>query len=155
MDIVAYLSANHAHLLYIIAGICILIELTVMGLSGPLFFFAIAALITGFLTQIGVLNGWIMELLSLGVLTALIIAILWKPLKKYQNRISVTDDSSDMIDKIVPCVETINNRGGSVRYSGVNWAARLTPTAQIDNLKEGDSCKVTAVDGNVLIVDQI
>ena len=73
MQLISYFSENHAQLLYLIAGISILIELTVMGLSGPLFFFAIAALLTGMLTHIGLLESWQMELVSLAVITSLLI----------------------------------------------------------------------------------
>ena len=41
MDIISYFSENHAHLFYLMAGISFVIELTILGLSGPLLFFRV------------------------------------------------------------------------------------------------------------------
>ena len=56
-----------------------------MGLSGPLLFFAIASLTTGILVSVGFIDGWQSEILTVGLLTAVVAAILWKPLKSLQN----------------------------------------------------------------------
>ena len=85
MDIVQYFSSNHDQLLYLIAGLSFVIELSVMGLGGPLLFFAAASFITGILVSMGVISGWEAEVFSVGVLTAIIASLLWKPFKRFQN----------------------------------------------------------------------
>ena len=72
-----YFLENPDHLWYLIAGISFVIELSIMGLSGPLLFFAIASLLTGILVSIGIIDGWQSEVFSVGLLTALIAFILW------------------------------------------------------------------------------
>ena len=74
-----YFLENPDHLWYLIAGISFVIELSIMGLSGPLLFFAIASLATGILITIGFIEGWQSEILTVGILTAVVAAILWKP----------------------------------------------------------------------------
>ncbi|WP_235015222.1 hypothetical protein [Oceanicoccus sp. KOV_DT_Chl] len=48
MDIVQHFSNHHDQLYYLIAGLSFVVELTVIGLGGPLLFFAIATLVTGY-----------------------------------------------------------------------------------------------------------
>ena len=62
MGIVEYFTANHAQLYFLLAGIGIVIELTVMGLSGPLLFVSIASFLTGLLVSLGIVTGgWVTE----------------------------------------------------------------------------------------------
>ena len=61
-----YFLENPDHLWYLIAGISFVIELSIMGLSGPLLFFAIASLTTGILVSIGFVEGWQSEVLTVG-----------------------------------------------------------------------------------------
>ena len=49
MEYINYFTENHAQLFYLIAGLSFVIELTILGMSGPLLFFAIASVLTGFL----------------------------------------------------------------------------------------------------------
>ena len=51
-----YLLNNHDKLLYGIASISLLVELTVIGLSGPLLFFAIACFLTGLLVSFNLIS---------------------------------------------------------------------------------------------------
>lgn len=151
MDLFKYFSENHGQLFFLIAGISFLIELSVMGMSSPILFFAIASFITAILSSLGIISGWELEILSLGILTALTAFALWKPLKSFQNRGDGTDTSSDMIGLTVPCVVEVTTVGGSIKYSGINWNARLDKQ-QIETIPEGVMCKISAVDGNVMIV---
>ena len=65
MDILALINANHDHFFYILAGISFILELSVLGLSGPLLFFAMASLATAILISAGLISGWELEFLSL------------------------------------------------------------------------------------------
>jgi membrane protein implicated in regulation of membrane protease activity len=150
-----YFLENPDHLWYLIAGISFVIELSVMGLSGPLLFFAIASLITGILVSIGIVDGWQSEILAVGLLTALVAAILWKPLKSLQNSKEKTDNSSDMIGLQVLASSNITATTGTIRYSGINWQARLADDANVSVINEQSQCEIVAITGNTMLVKPI
>ena len=66
-SIVDYLLANHDKLLYSLAGISLVVELAVIGLSGPLVFFAIGCTFSGILVSAGIISGWEVEIFSVGI----------------------------------------------------------------------------------------
>jgi membrane protein implicated in regulation of membrane protease activity len=150
--VVDYFLQNHDKLLYTLAGICLLIELTVLGLSGPLLFIAMACAITGLFVTFGFVSSWEFEVLSVGILSLSIAMILWKPLKQLQGPDKVSDSSSDMIGQIVPVSEQVTRNGGSIRYSGINWQARLDTNSNVESLDSGDRVEICGVEGNVMIV---
>ncbi len=147
-----YFLENPDHLWYLIAGISFVVELSLMGLSGPLLFFAMASLVTGILVSLGFVEGWQSEILSVGLLTALIAIILWKPLKAFQNSKDRTDNSSDMIGLMVPASSEISVSSGSIRYSGIDWQARLTDDANVKLISEQSQCEIVAITGNTMLV---
>jgi membrane protein implicated in regulation of membrane protease activity len=152
MDIITYFSENHASLLFLLAGIAFVVELTVMGLSGLVLFFAIGCFVTGILTYMGVLNSWEAEVFSVGILSCTAALILWKPLKRFQSKAIPIDESSDMTGREVACAETITTTGGAIRYSGINWPARLESSGEGDTINPGDLCVIVKTDGNMMIV---
>ena len=151
MDIMQYFLDDHARLLFLLSGISFVIELTVMSLSGPLLFFAIATFITGVLVSTGVISGLESEILVVGVLTAIIALSLWKPLKNLQNQGGGPDTSSDMIGQTVLSSSMITRTTGTIRHSGINWQARLNAETTAD-IAAGQNCLIPAVDGNTMIV---
>ncbi|WP_022941607.1 NfeD family protein [Psychromonas hadalis] len=150
--IIDYLFNNHDKLLYIFAGISLLVELTLIGLSGPLLFFAIGCALTGVLVSLNIVSTWEMELLFVGVFTLLSSLVMWKPLKQFQGSGNVSDTSSDMIGQMVPVSDTVTHHGGNVRHSGINWNARLSDDSPAKSIATGERVKICAVDGNILIV---
>ena len=151
MDIMQYFLDDHARLLFLLSGVSFVIELTIMGLGGPLLFFAIATFITGVLVSAGIVTGLESEVLVVGVLTAIITISLWKPLKNLQNKGGGPDTSSDMIGQSVLSSSVITSNSGTIRHSGINWQARLNAETTT-NIGEGENCLITAVNGNVMIV---
>ncbi|PKI15891.1 NfeD family protein [Colwellia sp. 12G3] len=147
-----YFLDNPDHLWYLIAGISFVIELSIMGLSGPLLFFAIASLTTGILVSIGFIDGWQSEILTVGLLTAVVAAILWKPLKSLQNSKDKTDDSSDMIGLQVPASIEITATSGTIRYSGIDWQARLAEDTTGEAISEKSQCQIVGITGNTMLV---
>jgi len=150
-----YFLENPDHLWFFIAGASFVIELSIMGLSGPLLFFAIASLVTGILVSAGFLNSWQSEILAVGIITAVIAAILWKPLKRLQDSKGDTDNSSDMIGLKVPASSDITEISGSIRYSGINWQARLAEDANTELIKVDNQCLIVAITGNTMLVKPI
>jgi len=150
-----YFLDNPDHLWYLIAGISFVVELSIMGLGGPLLFFALASLGTGILVSLGFIVGWQSEILSVGLLTALVAVLLWKPLKLLQNLREKTDNSSDMVGLKVPASSDINNISGSVRYSGIDWQARLADEVDVDSIKDQSQCQIVAITGNTMLVKPV
>ena len=126
-----------------------------MGLSGPLLFFALASLVTGVLVSAGVVDGWQSEILTVGILTAVIAVVLWKPLKNFQNSKEKTDNSSDMIGLTLPVSSEVSTDSGTVRYSGIEWQARLADQVELSSLSEASQCQVVAIVGNTLFVKPV
>lgn len=147
-----YLFSNHDKLLYLIAGVSLLIELTLIGLSGPLLFFAIGSAFTGVLISFNLISTWEIELLSVGIFTLLSSLIMWRPLKQFQGSGKVSDESSDMIGKTVNVSKAVTLSSGTVRYSGINWTARLAEDNEVISIEPGKAVKICAIDGNILIV---
>ncbi|MBL4900115.1 MAG: NfeD family protein [Colwellia sp.] len=150
-----YFLENPEHLWYLIAGLSFVIELSIMGLSGPLLFFAIGSLGTGILVSISVIDGWQSEILTVGLLTALTAAILWKPLKLLQNAKGKTDNSSDMVGLKVPVSADITATAGTIRYSGIHWQARLADDANVTSITEQSQCQIVAITGNTMLVKPV
>lgn len=147
-----YFLENPDHLWFLIAGLSFVIELSIMGLSGPLLFFAIASLVTGILVNTGLLNDWQSQVFAVGILTAITALILWKPLKRFQNTKSATDTSSDMIGLRVLASADITAISGSIRYSGINWNARLADNSNVEKINDKSQCQIVAISGNTMLV---
>jgi len=155
MEFFQYLNDHPAQVLYFVAGLSFVIELTVMGLSGPLLFFAIACFLTAIMTSIGLLSGWESVLFSLGSLTAIVTFILWKPLKNFQNKGSGKDSSSDMIGLSVVSTSSISMKPGTVRYSGIDWPAKLAEDCGDITIEPEVTVQIVAITGNTLFVKPV
>ena len=153
-SIIEYFLVNHDKLLFVIAGLALVLELTVLGLNGPLLFFSMACVVTGLLVNVGLITTWEFEVFSVGVASILIAIFLWKPLKNFQGPKQVSDSSSDMIGQIVPVSESITKIGGSIRHSGINWQARLDADSELETLECEARVEICGVDGNVMIVKE-
>lgn len=150
-----YFLENPDHLWYLIAGVSFVIELSIMGLSGPLLFFALASFGTGILVSVGFIDGWKSEVLTVGLLTAVIAVVLWKPLKSLQNSKRKTDDSSDMIGLTVLVSSEINSTSGSIRYSGIDWQARLADEVNVESINKQSQCQIVAITGTTMLVKPV
>ncbi|MFT5757992.1 MAG: hypothetical protein ACI9LM_002729 [Alteromonadaceae bacterium] len=152
MEVINYFSENHAQLFYLIAAISFILELGVLGMSGPLLFFAIASAVTGVLIHLSLLSSWESQIFAVGILTALVTVLLWKPFQRFQNSGGGADTSSDMIGKKVRSSSEITNENGQIRFSGINWAARLASDCPVDSVKINTSCIIVGVEGNVMMI---
>jgi membrane protein implicated in regulation of membrane protease activity len=150
-ELLTYFSQNHDQLLYLVAGVSFIAELTLMGLGGPLLFFAMACFLTAVLISLGLISGWEAEAFSIGISTAVITMLLWKPLKRFQNSGGGADTSSDMIGKQVTTCSEVTSSSGSIRYSGIDWNSRLAEGLQV-NIPTDTACKIVGVEGNVMLV---
>ncbi len=150
-----YLWQNHDTLLYCIAGCALIIELTLAGLSGPLLFFAIGSALTGVLVSFGIMSNWEVEIVFVALLSLASAFLLWKPLKQFQGKRHVVDNSSDLIGHIVVVSQDITLTSGSVRYSGIDWTARLGTNNKEKLIKKDSRVKIASINGNILLVESI
>lgn len=146
-----YFSQHQDYLFYTIAGICLLIELGLTGISGPLLFVAIGSLITGILISLGLIHAFSIAVVMLAGVSVASAALLWQPLKKLQNKEVGPEVSSDMVGKILPVTATITQTDGRVGYSGIDWLARLD-SMHSEPIEVENRVEVTSVDGTILIV---
>jgi len=150
-SIIDYFSQHHDHFFYVVACLCLILELSVLGMSGPLLFITLGCIASGLLITLGVISGWPTELLIVGVFAAISAAALWKPLKKFQNVEIAPDTSSDMIGRNLPVTFTITRDEGRVSYSGIEWQARLDQSVS-EPIAVESRARVVRVDGSLLIV---
>lgn len=139
--------------LYILAAIILILELTVIGLSGPLLFFSLGCFITGALVTAEAVITLQTIILSIGVASLVSAFLLWEPLKKMQGNKTVRDTSSDLIGQTVIVTQKVTMLQGKVRFSGIDWNAKLEVGQTDEGLAiEGSSVIVSGVEGNVLKV---
>ena len=110
----------------IIAGLALLvIEVVVLGFSTfVLFFVGLAALIAGGLMAFGVVpNSMFSALSSVGVLTALLAMLLWRPLKSMQGKVESKKVTSDLVGHSFILNESVSmTKNPAYRYSGIEWS---------------------------------
>tara|TARA_B110000977_G_scaffold147416_1_gene186814 strand:+ start:145 stop:615 length:471 start_codon:yes stop_codon:yes gene_type:complete len=153
MDIIQYLLDNHDQTFYLIGGVSLVVELALLGLGGPLLFFGLAAFFTGALSSFGVISGWDLEIFTLAISTATLAIVLWRPLRNFQNAGGGPDTSSDMIGLNVPAATDINRSGGKIRYSGIDWNARLSVNAGVETIAAKELCIIVGVKGTTMLVE--
>ena len=151
MDIIQYLLDNHDQTFYLIGGVSLVVELALLGLGGPLLFFGLAAFFTGALSSFGVISGWDLEIFTLAISTAILAIVLWRPLRNFQNAGGGPDTSSDMIGLNVPAATDISRSGGKIRYSGIDWNARLSVDAGVETIAAKELCIIVGVKGTTML----
>lgn len=150
---IEFFSQHHDYLFYAIAAICLLVEITFLGMSGPLIFVAIGGLITGVLLSLGLIHAFSVAVVLLAGFSVASAALLWEPLKKLQNKSGGPETSSDMVGKVLPVTRRVTTADGRVAYSGVEWLARLDGSST-EPVEVKGRVKVTSVDGTLLIVQK-
>ena len=109
----------------IIAGLALLvIEVVVLGFSSfVLFFVGLAALVAGGLMALAVVpNSLLSALSSVGVLTALLTMLLWRPLKSVQGKVESKRVTSDLVGHSFILNEAVSmTKNPAYRYSGIEW----------------------------------
>jgi len=146
-----YFTQHQDYFFYALAGICLLVELSLLGMSGPLLFVALGSVITGVLISLGLIHSFSIALVVFAGLSVASAALLLGPLKKLQNKEVGPETSSDMVGKILPVTARITQADGRVSYSGVEWLARLDGSSN-EAIEAENRVEVTSVDGTILVV---
>ncbi len=109
----------------IIVGLALLvIEVLVLGFSTfVLFFVGLAAVVAGGLMAFGVVpDSMLSALSSVGVLTALLTMLLWRPLKSVQGKVESKRVTSDLVGHSFILTEAVSmSKNPTYRYSGIEW----------------------------------
>ncbi len=126
--------------------------------SGVLLFAGLGAIVTGALVWFGILpNAFIVAVGCFAISTALITAILWKPLKRLQSTGEMGKDrSSDIIGHSFNLTSDISRTvSGEQKYSGINW--RVEPAKDLTDaaMSAGTHVEVTAVSVGVFFVKPV
>ena len=149
-----YFSLHQDYFFYALAGICLLVELGLLGISGPLLFVALGSLLTGIFTSLGLIHAFSIAIVIFAGLSVASAALLWTPLKKLQNKEVGPETSSDMVGKILLVTARVTQTDGRVSYSGIDWLARLDASSS-EAIEIESRAEVTSVDGTILIVKSI
>ncbi|GGD59468.1 NfeD family protein [Lacimicrobium alkaliphilum] len=122
------LFTEHLAETLIVVGLALLaIEILVLGFSTfVLFFVGLAALVTGGLMYISLVPATLFGAIgSMAVLTALLAAILWQPMKRIQAKTEPEQVTSDLIGYRFYLPEALlPGESITYRYSGINWNVR-------------------------------
>lgn len=146
-----YFSLHQDYFFYALAGICLLVELAFLGMSGPLLFVALGSVLTGLFISFGLIHAFSVAIVLLAGLSVSSAALLWGPLKKMQNKEVGPETSSDMVGKVLLVTARVTHMDGRVSYSGIEWLARLDAN-QDEPIEIESRVEVTSVDGTILVV---
>jgi len=148
---VAYFAQHLDYFFFALAGICLLVDLSILGMSGPLLFVGIGALVTGLFLSVGWLEHFSASLAIFAGFSAASAALLWAPLKRLQNKEVGPETSSDMVGKVIPASARITKTDGRVYYSGIEWLARLDASSDAP-IEAETQVEITSVDGTIMLV---
>ncbi len=109
----------------IMTGLALLvIEVVVLGFSTfVLFFLGLAAVAAGGLMTVGIVpDSMLSGLSSVGVLTALLATLLWRPLKSMQGNVESKKVTSDLVGHSFILDEAVSiTKNPAYHYSGIDW----------------------------------
>ena len=120
-----WINDNLSESLIIVGLALLVIEVVVLGFSTfVLFFVGLAAVVAGGLMAVGVVPySMLSALSSLGVLTALLALLLWRPLKSMQGKVESKKVTSDLVGHSFILNEAVSmTKNPTYRYSGIEWS---------------------------------
>jgi membrane protein implicated in regulation of membrane protease activity len=146
------LLGDHPTLFLIVGLILIAVDLFVVGIS-PLMFLALGALLTSAILWAGWVEGGLLRAVLLAALMSVLAAALgWYPLRWLQQRMVREPVGSDLVGRRLDTTAPVDRQGGTIRWSGTVWQARLDPTAVPEALPAGVPVRITGVDGVTLML---
>jgi len=143
-------------MLFLLAGLVLIaIDIFAIGVS-PLMFVAAGALLTSAVLYLGLVETDLLEALLLCGLMSIVAAVLgWYPLGRFQQTVPRQAVGSDLVGRELETTASVTRRGGTIRWSGTDWQARLAPGSGRDSVPPGTPVTITAVEGVTLIVSPI
>ena len=138
---------------WLIAG-ALALGLEAFGIPGIGFLFVgLGAIVTGLLVETSILaeGNLPSQVAAFLISTVLFTIALWKRLKSWRMNPSAPRYRNMVGDEAVVATPLIGDAAGTVRWSGTTMQARLQP-GTVAELPADARVRITAVDGNVLIV---
>jgi membrane protein implicated in regulation of membrane protease activity len=147
---------NDPAIFSLIAGLVLLgVDIFIIGLS-PVMFVALGALAAGVILYV---TGWRVSLVGAAALWAVISLVItavgWRPLRRFQSADVQEDESSDLIGRELVATHEVTKAGGVVHWSGVEWQAQLSDDAAVDALHAGERARVVKVKNLALILEPV
>lgn len=142
---------NHLSGFWIALGFSLLAaEVLLFGFSTIILLFAgLGAVVTGLMMMAGLLpESWIAGISSFGIATGIISVLMWKPLKKMQDK-SIPDkkSQSDLVGLKFVLEQDIDfTNPGNYRYSGIDWKVELDRGSEMTSLTKGERVRVVSVE---------
>lgn len=119
--------------LMVLGLLALIVEAAVFGFSlMVLFFLGLSLLLAGLAMWLGLIPETLLAaMITAGMLTGLLSAVLWKPLRRMQESRSPSDVRGDFAREPFVLAADVDSRGLSEhRYSGIVWKLRSqTPLA--------------------------
>jgi len=135
-------------------GIALLvIEVALLGfVTFVLLFLGLSLVLTGVLMMAGVLdNTYLTALWSNAIVTAILAALLWKPLKQSQNKITGDKNITNTLEhQFILEADADSQSQGTHKYSGIQWKVRSQQP-----ISQGTLVKVVKADVGVLWVEEV
>ena len=119
-----FITNNLAESLFVAGLILLVIEVAVLGFSTfVLFFVGLASMAAGALLYLGIVPDSVFSAsLSTGVITAIVAAVLWQPLKRMQSNVSTKKAQGDLVGHQFILQEFVSPTSVTMyHYSGVDW----------------------------------
>lgn len=137
----------------LIIGLVLLgVDIFIIGFS-PVMFVALGALATGVILYV---TGWRVSLVGAAALCAVVSLVVaaagWRPLRRFQSADVQEDESSDLIGRELVTTHEVTKTGGVVHWSGVEWQAQLAEDAGVEALAAGRRARVVKVKGVALVL---
>lgn len=149
-----FIYQHLAEILFSLGALLLVLELAFLGVSGPVLFIALGCFWSGLLVQLGVITSPLSAAVVAASAAMTAAIILWKPLKKWQNKTQTVQTTSDMVGKTLPVTAPVTALEGRVSYSGIEWLAALAAD-ETQPLAVGEQAVVVAVDGTLLRVKAV
>ncbi|MDH5737716.1 MAG: activity regulator of membrane protease YbbK [Gammaproteobacteria bacterium] len=149
---------QHQGQFWVLAGFVMLaIEAFVLGMgTGILLFVGLGAIATGLLMQTGLIpETWTSGISGVGIASAIITGILWKPFKRIQGSQENPrkEVSNDMVGLRILLTRNLSHtQPVEHQYSGISWKLQIDPEANIDSIPSGTEVEVTATSVGVMRV---
>jgi membrane protein implicated in regulation of membrane protease activity len=141
---------NLTQTLLVLGFAMLAIEIVVLGFSTfVLFFVGLAAVLTAVLLFLGLIPDSVLSAsLTISIISTLAAILLWKPLKKLQNKVDKTKAKGDLVGHSFVLTEAVSPAiNPKYRYSGIDWKLISTETLAI-----GTKVEVTEADVGIFYI---
>ncbi|MEW7977036.1 MAG: NfeD family protein [Candidatus Sedimenticola endophacoides] len=151
-----YFDTHQATFWYAIGFLLLVVETMAFGLTTMfLLFTGIGGILTGLLMTTSLLTEtWSHGIASFGITSALSAVVLWRPLKRLQDRKAPDlSQSSDLIGYRFRLEQTVSaGQPGRTRYSGIEWRVEPEVENGTGEITVGTQVEVVAVSVGVFRV---